>query len=171
MWDLGPQINIFNLNFPAYEEPFRRLTVCMSLCLKPLTRCFIISLSSEQSETRQTSRTGFLDFEFEVFTEVRMKYSILWVVMKRSHVERCDCYLWGGGGDTQKINFYETLTLSHQTTWHYVSEDRNIPSLFFFNITLQISVSTQQICIKQEFLYYILMILPIFCIIKFVINL
>jgi hypothetical protein len=64
-----------------------------------------------------------------------MKDSILWAVMKSSHVERCDGYLWGGG-DNRKMNFYETLTLSHplshQTTRHYVSEDSNIPSLFFF---------------------------------------
>lgn len=70
----------------------------MSLCPKPLLRCFIISLSSEQSETRQIFRAGFVDVDFEVFTAVYMKNSILWVVMKSSHVERCDSYLLGGGG-------------------------------------------------------------------------
>ena len=69
----------------------------MSLCPKPPIRCFIISLISVQSETLQTFRRGFVDFEFEVFTEVLMKDSVLWVVMKRSHVERWHYYLWGGG--------------------------------------------------------------------------
>jgi len=82
----------------------------MSLCLKPFLRCFIISLSSEQSETRQTFHTGFVEVDFEVFTAVCVKDSILWVVMKSSHVERCYCYLWGGGGYQENEFLWKTGT-------------------------------------------------------------